>query len=82
MRIYLQAPEETGKRPRFYQLILQQDMLGGWTLLRESGYQGSAGALKRDHYSDYERAMSQLLILRDKQLQSGYKIMFIQGDEE
>ncbi len=82
MRIYLQAPAVTGKRPRFYQLMLQQDMLGGWTLLRESGYQGSQGTTKRDHYSDYDRAMNELTLLRDKQLKNGYKIMFIQGDEE
>ncbi len=81
MRIYLQAPGDNGKRPRFYQLILQKDILGGWSLVREWGSQDSPGTLKKNHYSDQSRALNELLKIRDQQIARGYRVMFTQGDE-
>lgn len=72
------SPEPT----RYYQLILQQDLLGGWTLIRESGQQGARGTLKREQFLDLDAAQVALMKARDQQLKKGYKVMFSQGAEE
>jgi len=38
MRIYMQIPPVGDKAPRYYHLHLQEDLLEGWTLIREWGY--------------------------------------------
>jgi len=81
MRIYMQIPAIDGKPPRFYHLALQQDLLSGWNLVREWGQQGSPGRLKRDHFPDRDSAQDALLRVRDTQVQRGYKVVFIQGQE-
>jgi predicted DNA-binding WGR domain protein len=58
MRIYMQIPPEGDKVPRYYHLHLQEDLLEGWTLIREWGYQGMAGRVKREHFADHEAAES------------------------
>jgi predicted DNA-binding WGR domain protein len=82
MRIYMQIPALDGKPPRFYHLALQQDLLSGWNLVREWGQQGSAGRIKKDHFPDHETALAALLRVRDTQLQRGYKVVFVQGQDE
>ncbi|VAX10170.1 hypothetical protein MNBD_GAMMA25-643 [hydrothermal vent metagenome] len=69
------------KPPRYYQLILEKDLLGGWAVVREWGQQGSGGRLKREHFNDQEDAQNALMQIRDKQLARGYKVVFIQGQE-
>ena len=64
---------------RFYQLHLQKDLLGSWILVRESGFQGSHGQVKRSYFktrSEAEQAMSRL---RDMQAKRGYRIVFREG---
>ncbi len=82
MRIYMQAPVLDGKIPKYYHLILQQDMLSGWTVVREWGMQGSAGRVIRNHYSDYAEAEVSLLRIRDMQIQRGYQVVFLQGPKQ
>ena len=79
MRIYLQTLPETGATPRFYHLMLQEDLLEGWTLIKETGYQGSKGKITRAHYANHEEALSALLQTRDAQLKRGYQVVFVQG---
>ncbi len=67
---------------RYVQLILQQDLLGGWTLIRESGQQGARGTLRREQFLDLDAAQSALVKARDQHLQKGYKVMFSQGADE
>jgi predicted DNA-binding WGR domain protein len=81
MRIDMQIPAIDDKPPRFYQLILQQDLMGGWSLIRNWGDTGSAGRSKRDHFTDQQQALSALLRVRDMQLNRGYKVMYMQGQE-
>lgn len=81
MRIYMQTPASEGKSPRFYHLFLQKDLLTGWTLVKESGYQGSSGKITREHFPSREDAERALLKSRDAQLRRGYRIMFAQGQE-
>jgi predicted DNA-binding WGR domain protein len=82
MRIYMQIPPEGDKAPRYYHLHLQEDLLEGWTLVREWGYQGSGGRLKREHFSNREAAEEALLRARDDQLKRGYQVVFIQAQTE
>ena len=66
--------------PRYYQLLLQEDLLGGWTLIRESGYQDKAGRIKRENFANREAAERALLKVRDGQLARGYRVVFVEGD--
>ncbi|HGX92669.1 MAG TPA: hypothetical protein ENK35_05070 [Candidatus Tenderia sp.] len=79
MRIYMQTPPLHDKAPRFYHLFLQQDLLDGWSLVKEWGYQGAGGRLKREFYSEREVAEQALLEARDAQIKRGYKVVFVEG---
>lgn len=80
MRIYLQMPAADARVVRYYQLILEPDLLGGWTLVREWGQQGTAGRVKRDYFSNWDAAEAALSDARDSQLAKGYRVVFIQGE--
>lgn len=77
----MQIPAMEDKPPRFYQLMLQQDLMGGWSLIRNWGETGSAGRVKRDYFENLEQAQSAMLRVRDTQLSRGYKVMYMQGQE-
>ncbi len=79
MRIYLQTPINPEEPLRFYSLQLQQDLLGGWNLIRESGIQGTRGTSKREHFDHREEAENKLIKYRDKQVKKGYRVVFREG---
>lgn len=79
MRIYLQTPVSDNTPPRFYHLFLQEDLLEGWTLVKEWGFQGSPGRVVREHFATREEAQAALLTSRDAQLKRGYQVMFAEG---
>jgi predicted DNA-binding WGR domain protein len=79
MRIYLQTPYSGDRPPRFYHLFLQEDLLEGWTLVKEWGFQGSSGRVVRQHFASREAAMEALLASRDQQINRGYRVMFAEG---
>ena len=82
MRVYMQTVnDQADKKPRFYQLVLQQDLIHGWTLVREWGNQGSPGRVKKDHFPTHEDAQSALLKIRDAQLKRGFKVVYMRGEE-
>jgi predicted DNA-binding WGR domain protein len=76
----MQIPPIEGKPPRFYHIHLQEDLLEGWTLIRESGQQGASGRVTRQHYEQYDEALQALMKMRDQQLQRGYQIVFAMGE--
>jgi predicted DNA-binding WGR domain protein len=80
MRIYLQTPCSPEQHPRFYHLFLQEDLFGGWSLVKEWGFQGAAGRTQRVHFDSRGEALEALLNSRDLQLQRGYRVMFFQGE--
>lgn len=80
MRIYMQTPPAGDKPPRFYHLHLQEDLLEGWTLVKESGYQGSAGKVSREYYESHEQAMEALMKNRDRQINRGFRVVFAEGE--
>lgn len=79
MRIYLQKSASDETAMKFYHIIMQQDLLAGWTVIREWGYQGAAGRSARNHYPDRESAEAAVTNLRDQQIARGYKVVFMQG---
>ena len=80
MRIYLQMPAAGDQPPRYFQLLLQEDLLGGWTLIKESGRQDAAGRIKREYFTTHEAAEHALLKARDSQMARGYRVVFVEGD--
>lgn len=80
MRIYLQTPFTADRPPRFYHLFLQEDLLGGWSLVKEWGFQGASGTMQREHFASKDEALSALMRSRDAQIKRGYRVMFTQGE--
>lgn len=81
MRLFLQQKPAAGESPRFVQLILEQDLLGGWCLVKESGQTGGRSQLKREQYLQHDAAIMAFEKARDAQVKRGFQIMFIQGAE-
>ena len=81
MRIYMQTVPGTAEAPRYVQIVLEQDLLGGWTLYRETGTQGGRATLKREQYLERDEAMVAFEKARDAQIKRGYRVMFSQGQE-
>lgn len=79
MRLLMQQQPLAGESPRFFQLQLQQDLLGGWTLTRESGLIGGKTQWKREVYLDRAEAQAAFEKARDQQLKRGFQVMFTQG---
>ena len=79
MRLLLQQRPDGNEAPRFVQLQLQPDLLGGWTLLRETGHIGARSTLRREQFTDQASAMTALEAARDAQLKRGFQLMFAQG---
>ncbi len=79
MRIYMQTVQSQDQPLRFYQLHLQQDLLGSWVLVRESGFQGSRGQIKRSYFQDRDEAEQAMAKLRDMQTRRGYQVVFREG---
>jgi predicted DNA-binding WGR domain protein len=55
--------------------------MGGWTLIRESGNQGSPGTIKRENFPTQEQAIEALMKWRDKNINRGYRVAFMEGDK-
>jgi len=79
MRLYLQQRPQAGESPKYVQLILEQDLLGGWALLRESGQTGGRATWKREQFLAREQAMAAFELARDAQVKRGFQVMFAQG---
>lgn len=80
MRLLLQQRPDGREAPRFVQLMLQPDLLGGWTLVRESGKIGGRSQLRREQFLDRDGAFIALEQARDQQLKRGFQLMFVQGE--
>jgi predicted DNA-binding WGR domain protein len=79
MRVFLQTKPLAAEAPKYYQIALQQDLLGGWTLTREWGQQGGRVSLKREIYLERDDALAAFEHARDAQLKRGFRLMFAQG---
>ena len=81
MRIYMQTAPNAERAPRFYHLFLQQDLINGWTLVKENGQQGASGKVTKQQYDSWDDALEAMLNLRDRQLKRGFKVVFVQGQD-
>ena len=81
MRLLLQQRPDGREPPRFVQLMLEPDLLGGWALVRESGQIGGRSTLRREQYLDQASATAAFEHARDLQLKKGFQLMFVQGAE-
>ncbi len=79
MRLLLQQKPLAGEAPKYVQLVLQQDMFGGWSLLRETGQPGGKAQLKREQFLEHDAALAAFEKARDAQLRRGFLVMFAQG---
>ena len=86
MRVYLQTPVamamDEQRAPRFVHLMVQEDMLEGWTLIKETGYQGSKGRVTRSQFAKQDEAIAALIRERDRQINNGYKVVFVEGQAQ
>ena len=79
MRLFLQQPPQGSEAPKYVNLILEQDLLGGWSLVRESGQPGHRIQLKREQYLDRDQALAAFEKARDQQVKKGFRVMFAAG---
>jgi predicted DNA-binding WGR domain protein len=79
MRLLLQQRPDGHEAPRFVQLMLEPDLLGGWNLVRETGLIGGRSQLRREQFPDQTSALAALEKARDMQLKRGFQLMFAQG---
>ncbi len=82
MRVLMQQPPHGQEQPRFVSISLQQDLLGGWTLLRESGLTGGKSQLKREQYLETESAIEAFEKARAAHSKKGFQVVFVQGVAE
>ncbi|HEV2608142.1 MAG TPA: WGR domain-containing protein [Xanthomonadaceae bacterium] len=80
MRLLLQHPPTAAEAPRFVQLSLQEDLLGGWLLVRETGHIGQRSTVKREQYLERDEAMAAFEKARDTNVKRGFQIVFVQGE--
>jgi len=66
--------EDTSRNMRrFYQMVVQRDLFGGASLIREWGRIGSAGQVRIDHHPDEGRAVDALAELVTAKRRRGYE---------
>jgi len=80
MRVYLQQPPSGNESPRYVQLSLMPDLLGGWELLRETGQTGGRAQLRRELYLQQDEARHAFEKARDAQLKRGFQVVFASGE--
>jgi hypothetical protein len=61
--------------------MLERDLLGGWTLVRETGQVGGRSSVRREQFLQQGEAFAALERARDLQLKKGFQLMFAQGVE-
>ena len=82
MRVLMQQPPQGQESPRYVSISLQQDLLGGWTLMRESGLIGGKSQLKREQYLETESAIEAFEKARAAHTKKGFQVVFVQGAAE
>lgn len=66
--------EDTSRNMRrFYQMVVQRDLFGGASLIREWGRIGRAGQVRIDHHPDEGRAVDALAELVAAKRKRGYQ---------
>src|SRR3546814_16490710 len=82
MRLFMQQRPDGHDAPRFVQLMLQPDLFGGWSLVRETGQMGGRSTVRREQFPDHPSALAALEHARGQQLKRGFPLMLTQGTAE
>ena len=80
MRLFLQHPPVGAEAPRFVQLSLEQDLLGGWLLVRETGQVGHRSTVKREQFLQQDAALAAFEQARDANIKRGFRVVFARGE--
>lgn len=59
---------------RFYRMVIQPDLFGGASLIREWGRIGSPGTVRIDHHPDEGMALTALMALATEKRRRGYAL--------
>ena len=80
MRLLLQHPPVGAEAPRFVQISLEQDLLGGWLLVRETGQIGQRSTVKREQFLQQDAALAAFEQARDANIKRGFRVVFARGE--
>jgi hypothetical protein len=80
MRIYMQQQGADQQTLRFCHIHLQEDLIGGWNLIKETGIQGKPGRVVKTHFESHADAIEALSKLKDDHVDKGFKIVFARGE--
>lgn len=69
-RLHREVPSQNMRR--FYRMVVQRDLFGGASLIREWGRMGSGGQVRIDHHADEGRAVTALMALAAQKQRRGY----------
>jgi predicted DNA-binding WGR domain protein len=73
-QMFLRREDPSKNMRRFYLMVVQRDLFGGASLVREWGRIGSAGKLRIDHHPDEGRAVDALATLSTVKRKRGYRL--------
>jgi predicted DNA-binding WGR domain protein len=71
-QMLLRREDTSRNMRRFYLMVVQRDLFGGVSLVREWGRVGSGGQVRFDHYPDEGRALDALAALASAKRKRGY----------
>lgn len=72
IRLRREEPEKNTRR--FYMMVVQRDLFGGASLVREWGRLGSPGRVQIDHHPDEGQAIDALANLMTVKRKRGYQL--------
>src|SRR3546814_16237292 len=82
MRLFMQQRPDGHDAPRFVQLMLQPDLFGGWSLVRETGQMGGRSTVGREQFTDPQSAPAAQEHARAQQPQPGLQLIFTPGQAD
>ncbi|MCX7556612.1 WGR domain-containing protein [Xanthomonadaceae bacterium JHOS43] len=74
MHLYMQQTTAGLPAPRYLRLLLEQDLFGGWELIREAGQVGGKSQLKRELFTDRAQAIDTFEKLRALHVKRGFAV--------
>ncbi len=73
-RLHLRRIDPNRQMYRFYELVVQRDLLGGAALVCEWGRIGSPGKVRREVHRDEGQAINALIARARAKTQRGYQL--------
>lgn len=74
MHLFMQQPASSPVPPRYIRLALEQDLLGSWELVRETGQIGGRSQVRREIFADCDQALDAFEKLRAYYAKRGYAV--------